>query len=103
MFADSMSEPSKRGGARPNTGPKPKPAGQTATVRFSLALTPAEAEKYRLLGAPWVRRMLASMEAEDSQEVKDAISEIGDGHFCEGLRRILAAFASAHDAGKTKL
>ena len=78
MFADSMSEPSKRGGARPNTGPKPKPAGQTATVRFSLALTPAEAEKYRLLGAPWVRRMLASLPIQTDDSSRLTMSHHND-------------------------
>ena len=49
----------KRGGARPGAGQPRKPADQAVSVRFSLALTPAEADKYRSRGAgPWVRRML---------------------------------------------
>lgn len=36
-----------------------KPADQAVSVRFSLALTPAEADEYRMRGATtWVRRML---------------------------------------------
>ena len=49
----------KRGGARQGAGQPRKPADQSVSVRFSLALTPAEADEYRRRGAgPWVRRML---------------------------------------------
>lgn len=49
----------KRGGARPGAGQPRKPAERAVSVRFSLALTPAEADEYRRRGAgPWVRRML---------------------------------------------
>ena len=49
----------KRGGARPGAGQPRKSADQSVSVRFSLALTPAEADEYRRRGAgPWVRRML---------------------------------------------
>ena len=48
-----------RGGARPGAGHPRKPADQAVSVRFSLALTPSEAEEYRRRGATaWVRRML---------------------------------------------
>jgi hypothetical protein len=56
-----MSEPSKRGGARPGSGAPRKPDSQSAVVRFSLALQPAEATEYKRLGATrWLRRMLAA-------------------------------------------
>lgn len=49
----------KRGGARPGAGQPRKPADQAVSVRFSLALTPSEADEYRRRGATtWVRRML---------------------------------------------
>ena len=55
-----MSEPSKRGGARPGSGAPRKPADQSAVVRFSLALPPAEATEYKRFGATrWLRRMLS--------------------------------------------
>lgn len=51
----------KRGGARPGAGAPRKPADQSAVVRFSLALPPAEATEYKRLGATrWLRRMLAA-------------------------------------------
>lgn len=54
-----MMTTTKRGGARPGAGQPRKPADQSASVRFSLALTPAEADEYRRRGAgPWVRQML---------------------------------------------
>ena len=56
-----MSEPSKRGGARQGAGAPRKLDGQSAVVRFSLALPPAEAREYRRLGATrWIRLMLAA-------------------------------------------
>ena len=49
----------KRGGARPGAGQPRKPADQAVSVRFSLALTPAEADEYRRRGATaWVRSLL---------------------------------------------
>ena len=58
----------KRGGARQGAGQPRKPADQSASVRFSLALTPAEAEEYRRRGAgPWVRRMLHDEYPEDAK------------------------------------
>ena len=51
----------RRGGARPGAGQPRKPADQAVSVRFSLALTPAEADEYRRRGATtWVRRMLTA-------------------------------------------
>lgn len=56
-----MSEPSKRGGARPGSGAPRKPASQSAVVRFSLALPPSEAAEYKRLGATrWIRLMISS-------------------------------------------
>lgn len=56
-----MSEPSKRGGARPGSGAPRKPASQSAVVRFSLALPPAEATEYKRLGATrWIRLMISA-------------------------------------------
>ena len=57
----------KRGGARPGSGQPRKPADTAVSVRFSLALTPAEADEYRRRGAgPWVRRMLQTERATDA-------------------------------------
>jgi|JI10StandDraft_1071094.scaffolds.fasta_scaffold471807_3 hypothetical protein len=62
-----MSEQSKRGGSRPGAGAPRKPASQSAVVRFSLALPPAEATEYRRLGATrWLRRMLAECARQSS-------------------------------------
>ena len=54
-----MYDQPKRGGARPGAGAPRKPADQSAVVRFSLALPPAEATEYKRLGSTrWLRRML---------------------------------------------
>lgn len=54
-----MSEKSKRGGYRPNSGAKPKPQEEVASVRIVANLTPAEAAEWQRRGRTgWLRSEL---------------------------------------------
>lgn len=70
-----MTATTKRGGARPGAGAPRKPPEQSAVVRFSLALQPAEAAAYKSLGATrWLRRMLAGATSKE-QDARAAFAE----------------------------
>jgi len=47
----SNNQPMPRGGARPGSGPKPKPPGTTRTEVFTTRCTPDEKAKYEALKA----------------------------------------------------
>jgi hypothetical protein len=54
-----MSEKSKRGGYRPNSGAKPKPQEEVASVRIVANLKPAEAAEWQRRGRTgWLRSEL---------------------------------------------
>ena len=56
-----MSEKTKRGGYRPNSGAKPKPQAEVASVRIVANVTPAEAQEWQRLGrTAWLRAELRS-------------------------------------------
>ena len=62
-----MTAPAKHGGARPGAGQPRKPAELSASVRLSVALTPAEAIEYRRRGATrWLRRELQGASLPDA-------------------------------------
>jgi hypothetical protein len=49
----------KRGGYRPNSGAKPKPADQVASVRLVANVTPEEAQEWQRRGrTAWLRAEL---------------------------------------------
>jgi hypothetical protein len=63
-----MSEKSKRGGYRPNSGAKPKPQEEVASVRIVANLTPAEAAEWQRRGRTgWLREELRKLAVPDSQ------------------------------------
>ena len=45
----SQTNPMPRGGARPGSGPKPRPPEQLRSVMFTTRCTPAEKEQYDAL------------------------------------------------------
>ena len=50
-----------RGGYRPNSGAKPKPQAEVASVRIVANVTPAEAQEWQRLGrTAWLRAELRS-------------------------------------------
>jgi hypothetical protein len=58
----------KRGGYRPNSGAKPKPPAEVASVRIVANLTPAEAAEWQRRGRTgWLREELRKLAVPDSQ------------------------------------
>jgi hypothetical protein len=58
----------KRGGYRPNSGAKPKPQEEVASVRIVANLTPAEAAEWQRRGRTgWLREELRKLAVPDSQ------------------------------------
>lgn len=63
-----MSEKSKRGGYRPNSGAKPKPQEEVASVRIVANVTQAEAAEWARRGrTAWLRAELRKLATPDNQ------------------------------------
>jgi len=57
----------KRGGYRENSGAKPKPPAELASVRIVANVTPAEAEEWARRGrTAWLRAELRNLAAPDN-------------------------------------
>jgi len=65
----------KRGGYRPNSGAKPKPPEEVASVRIVANVTPAEAAEWQRRGrTTWLRSELRRIESEVIAERDAALS-----------------------------
>ena len=62
----------KRGGYRENSGAKPKPPAEVASVRIVANVTPSEAQEWQRRGrTAWLRAELRKIATPDSKSLGD--------------------------------